>query len=174
MLSAGTADVRSPDTSLASSKSMQRRGQAFHNARGRAASRYVGFGTSRSIPVPCTKRNLALRYHPHPGSDARRILEEISRSSAACRRYSPAPISFRISLPGEVPSTGKFGSTFLVGVRRYITPSAARSCDSNQQPINKQQNSVKEKILRRMGFCVLCWSRLYVGDPDETLTDSGS
>lgn len=41
----------------------------------------------------------------HLDVDTRKILDDILRACKSCQRYAPAPVSFRISMPGNAGST---------------------------------------------------------------------
>lgn len=130
----------------------------------------------RSLYHPSAQKLYDLLKRADPDgldSDTRRVLQDISRACEACQRFSPAPLSFKISIPGFSKFNSQLrldlfwlqdahGSHPVLHVVDTATHLQAASFLSGEDSA-----SVWNAFVR-------CWSRLYVGDPEEILTDAGT
>lgn len=132
----------------------------------------------RQLYHPSTEKLLNLLKRADPDrldKDTRSLLEDIAKRCHACQTLAPAPLTFRIALPG----TAQFNRRILLDLMFISDPSSGK-----RQPIlhvvdegtSLQAAAFLAGEDARTVWTTLCliWTRLYVGDPSEVLTDSGS
>ena len=129
----------------------------------------------RSLYHPSAEKMLALLKRADPDKlepDTRAVLQDISRNCHACQAYSPAPLSFKVSMPGDlcfnrslrldlffINDHGKKPALHVVDVATHFQAAVFLPGESAADVWNA---------------LLVCWSRLFVGDPEEIVTDQGS
>ena len=130
----------------------------------------------RSLYHPSAAKLYELLRRADPSkldADSRDILEDISRSCHACQTYSRAQLSFSVTMPGEV----KFNRSLRLDIC-YI------SDNGKSKPVLHVVDAAthfqaaawleKQDVTHVWNAFLICWARVFVGNPEEVLTDQGS
>jgi hypothetical protein len=106
----------------------------------------------------------------HFPGDNRAVISEIRAACNACQILSRAPLTFQISLPGEV----KFNREIRLDLMFLGKQEPVLHVVDSGTKFNADTFLNGESSAEIWNALFLCWSRVYCGDPQEISTDSGT
>ena len=123
--------------------------------------------------------NLLRRADPEKlNPETVKLVEEITRSCHNCQAYSPAPISFKVSIPdNELNLIEAFNRIIKLDLMFVHDNGKSRAILHVIDVATHYQAAVfleRQDAASVWNALLSCWSRLYVGDPDVIVTDQGS
>ena len=129
----------------------------------------------RSMYHPSAEKMLELLRRADPDKlepETRSVLQDISRSCHACQAYSPPPLAFKVSMPGDQRFNRSLRlDLFFIndGGVSYPALHVVDTATHFQAAVFLPGQSAGDV----WNALLLCWSRLFVGDPEEIVTDQG-
>ena len=129
----------------------------------------------RSLYHPSAEKMFALLRRADPDKlepDTRAVLQDISRAFYTCQTFSPAPLSFKVSMPDDERFNRSLRmDLFFINDEGTSHPAlhVADVATHFQAAVFLPGESAGDV----WNAFLVCWSRLFVGDPEEIVTDQG-
>ena len=97
------------------------------------------------------------------------VLQQISRACVACQRFSPAPMRFKVTIPGSAVFNRRVKLDLMFEQGKSILHVVDDGTNMNAAGVLKRQD-----VGSVWNSFVSIWSRVYLGDPSEMQCDQGS